>query len=77
MELKTPDEWCAQYDILIVDPDGWRGTVYLPWLTPITLHEFYMRGMHSTVDLIRFTNEEFLSAVALSGRDALDNEVLR
>ena len=48
---KTPDEWCSQYGLHILDPDGWRGTMYLPWETPLTIIDFAGRYSHCTVDI--------------------------
>jgi hypothetical protein len=47
--FKTPDQWCDEYDLLILDPDGWRGKDAPRWDTPITLAEFYRRAMQCTV----------------------------
>lgn len=49
-DLRTPDQWCAEYDIRILDPDGWRGTHRLAWDFPISLAEFWRRSRTSTTD---------------------------
>lgn len=51
-DLRTPDQWCAEYDIRILDPDGWRGTHRLAWDFPISLAEFWRRSRTSTTDAV-------------------------
>lgn len=46
---RTPEEWCEQYGVDILDPDGWRGKNDPPWTEPITLADFYDRALHCTV----------------------------
>lgn len=47
-DLKTPDEWCVELGIEILDPDGWRGANGRPWTDPITRKEFGSRSIVST-----------------------------
>ena len=50
-DLRTPEQWCQQYDRTVRDPDGWRKDGK-PWDEPISLPEFWDRFGGSTVDLI-------------------------
>lgn len=47
--LRTPDQWCTEHGIRVLDPDGWRHGDALPWDTPISLDEFFRRLAKSTV----------------------------
>jgi hypothetical protein len=38
--LRTPDEWCAQYGVRVLDPRGWRDQ---SWHIPLTEDEFVHR----------------------------------
>ena len=43
-ELKTSEEWQKQYQISIVDPDGWRGKDAIDWFNDkISLYRFWYR----------------------------------
>jgi hypothetical protein len=46
---RTPEAWCAEYGVDIVDPDGWRSKDAPAWDEPITLAEFYDRAIQCTV----------------------------
>lgn len=47
MATKTPDEWCEQLGLTIMDRDGWdRGT----WDKPLTIGEFQAKYRQCTVD---------------------------
>lgn len=52
---KTPQEWCRELGVQIMDPDGWRSKcgVFEPksFDEPITKHEFRVREGVSTVRL--------------------------
>lgn len=48
LELKTPNTWCRELGITVLDPDGWRGYDYRPWGDPITREEFERRAAVST-----------------------------
>jgi hypothetical protein len=48
--LKTPDEWQAEMpDLVVVDPDGWRGEGGRPWTDPISREEYIARRNLCTV----------------------------
>lgn len=47
--LRTPAEWCDEFGVSVIDPDGWRGDLSLPWETPITETDFWRRAMVSTL----------------------------
>lgn len=48
--LKTPDEWQRLIpDIVIRDPDGWRGPGGRPWDDPITRSEYLERRNRCTI----------------------------
>ena len=47
--LKTPEEWSVIFDVLILDPDGWRGKGDPAWDEPITREDFRTRMWMSTV----------------------------
>lgn len=52
-DLRTPAEWCAEYGIAVLDPDGWRGAggrEAEPWEEPVTLAEFAERVWVCTID---------------------------
>lgn len=53
--LKTPDEWCADLGVTVLDPDGWRTRVDeyppRPWTDLISRAEFDARFSVSTVRL--------------------------
>ena len=40
-ETKTSREWCAEYDVEVVDPDGWNEHGKT-WFEPLTREEFEM-----------------------------------
>lgn len=46
---RTPEKWCEQYGVDIVDPDGWRHTDAPAWDEPITLADFYDRAKQCTI----------------------------
>lgn len=46
--MKTPDEWAAEHDVLILDPDGWRRDGK-PWDEPLTEEDFLDRMAQSTI----------------------------
>lgn len=46
---RTPEEWCAQYGVDIIDPDGWRSKDAPAWDEPITLADFYDRAIRCTI----------------------------
>jgi hypothetical protein len=54
--LYTPQEWCNLLNVQIIDPDGWRSTVFVetmfpprPMSEPIGLREFIARLAVSTI----------------------------
>lgn len=49
-DLKTPEEWCIDLDVQVLDPDGWREDGQ-PWETPITEADFRKRLSISTIRL--------------------------
>jgi hypothetical protein len=49
---RTPEEWCAEYGLVIADPDGWRGADAPPWGQPIGLVEFAERFARCTADMV-------------------------
>ena len=56
-ELKSPEEWCGEYSIEILDPDGWRfprrngGVNYesQSFEIPVSREEFCFRACVSTI----------------------------
>ena len=53
--LKTPDDWCKELDIIILDPDGWRFPINTldpkDWDIPISHEEFVTRLAYSTIEV--------------------------
>lgn len=49
--LKPAQEWCDIHHVKVLDPDGWRNEMKLPWDTPITEEDFWRRFGVSTVIL--------------------------
>lgn len=47
-ELLTPREWCAETDVTVLDPDGWR-VDGKDFDEPVTYQEFVERLWASTV----------------------------
>jgi hypothetical protein len=47
-EKRTTWQWCEEYEVDIVDPDGWRCVDAPAWDEPITLSDFYQRVCQST-----------------------------
>lgn len=45
----TPLEWSQFYKIVILDPDGWRGTMRKDFNEPIDRKEFLQRCFMSTL----------------------------
>jgi hypothetical protein len=56
---RTPEQWCAEYGIRILDPDGWRSKDAPDWTEPLTLAEFYDRAVQCTAsaDWTRIAND--------------------
>jgi hypothetical protein len=56
---RTPEAWCAEYGIRILDPDDWRSKDAPPWTEPLTLVEFYDRAVQCTAsaDWTRIAND--------------------
>jgi hypothetical protein len=48
-EERTPDEWCVEFNVMILDPDGWRGADDPPFTQPISRREFQRRLAMSTI----------------------------
>jgi hypothetical protein len=46
---RMPAEWQAITGVIVVDPDGWRGSDALSWEEPITRADFLRRAGESTV----------------------------
>lgn len=58
--VKTPDEWCREFDVTIMDPDGWRpgcSLGYKQYSEPITKNEFRHRMYESTASIIGKAHE--------------------
>jgi len=49
-DRRTPEEWCEQYGLIVLDPDGWRTPGAPAWTDPIGLAEFYHRAIESTTN---------------------------
>lgn len=49
-DLRTTTEWLVEFDVAIVDPDGWRGPGGVGYDVPIDRDEFLRRLSMSTVD---------------------------
>lgn len=47
--LRTPEEWSEIFNVIILDPDGWRGSQYKDWNEPLTREEFSERLWVSTI----------------------------
>lgn len=47
--MRTPEQWCAHYDVEIQDPDGWRHVDAPRWDEPTTLADFWKRAAVSTL----------------------------
>lgn len=47
-DLRTPDEWSVDFNIVVLDPDGWRADGK-PWSDPIPRDEFSRRAIESTI----------------------------
>ena len=47
--VRTPAQWAEEFNVTILDPDGWRGARGKDWSEPITRDEFRDRMMQSTV----------------------------
>jgi hypothetical protein len=58
-ERRTPEQWCAEYDLEIADPDGWRGPDAPPWGQPVGLVEFSDRYALCTTDMAAGDQERF------------------
>ena len=58
-EVKTPEEWQDELDVIILDPDGWREDD-TPWTKPITREEFETRLVNSTIDISRSSLEKLI-----------------
>ncbi len=52
-QLKTPEEWCEEFNAQIMDPDGWRYD-NMPWDLPITREEFDDRMRRCTVNFLYY-----------------------
>ena len=50
-QSRTPEQWCAEYGLVISDPDGWRVSDAPPWDQPVGLVEFADRYALSTVNM--------------------------
>ena len=60
---KKPERWANLCGIEILDPDGWREPYnrihgHKEWTDRITFHEFYLRSVISTIQLV--DNDRFL-----------------
>ena len=47
-DIKTPDQWCAEYGYKVLDPDGWRNE-NASWDEPIDRETFLRRLMVCTI----------------------------
>lgn len=56
MEKRTPDQWCEEYGVDILDPDGWREEDSPAWDEPITLVDFHRRVSISTARVMGRTS---------------------
>ena len=69
-DLRTPEEWCACYDLDIRDPDGWRTKDAPPWDQPIGLPEFWERFNQCTVRDLHLIDYERIVADVRAAREA-------
>lgn len=69
--LRTPDEWCEHYGLVIADPDGWRGRDAPPWEQPLGLAEFWARFNHCTA---RRVDDETAARIIRDIRAAREDE---
>lgn len=69
-EMRTPEEWCAEYGLDIADPDGWRHPGAPAWHEPITLLEFADRYALSTVQCVNPNGNGRFDADVKAARDA-------
>jgi hypothetical protein len=49
-DLRSTTDWLVEFDVRIVDPDGWRSPDALGFDVPISRDEFMARLNVSTVD---------------------------
>lgn len=48
--LRTPDEWCQELQLQVLDPDGWdRRNFAEDWARPLTYDEFTDKLSVSTI----------------------------
>lgn len=48
----TPEQWCEQTGVYVLDPDGWRGENSIGWNVPIPWDMFLSRFNASTVRIV-------------------------
>lgn len=56
-EMRTPDEWCAEYGVTVLDPSGWLDQ---SWHIPLTEDEFVRRTSLSRLAQIPTLNDSRL-----------------
>lgn len=58
---KTIDEWCTEYETVIMDADGFPK--HTTWDTPLTRKEFLQGMMGSTIQFGSKINEAFKNLI--------------
>jgi len=71
--LRTLNEWCAHYQVRVIDPDGWR-YAQIPCDRPITLDQFHRCAQSSTIDALNPAWQRI--AADLAQGDTKDGQLL-